>query len=572
MKVSNLINYCDENQTGKSLIILFLSLTVVFTISFKTIFNVHYSELQGWHSWLSASTIKFVNNWLKESPLELSFVNYESPASIEFNNVTERGPYISYPSGCTLFVYIFAKIFGKTEIDISFLKHFQMICFWLEALLFGLFTYRFLERNNIKSELEKTIVSFATASLWFLLPTNVWYLANIYFSDQCITLFVMAFIVVEYEYLFSSKGSAKKLLNSIRILIIFCGILIDYYFWIMAFVAFTLEIIYSIISQNRKHIWWCILWYGLPTILAIVFYMYQLMSITNWVTIIEHKFLERSGMEQVNLDGNYTSFHWILRRLIGNFQGAFGIGPHKLVGYLLYLIVITHLVTQNHILEPVKKIKNYIKDTVVQRNILILFIGFISPILQVALLTNHSAIHEFSMIKFSWCIATVPIILSLIFSHVYFSNCSHKCGGEKFSSFFHGFIIIFTFVLIITNVPFSSSSFRASRMTEDTDYSLANILQSKTNYEHVCFSFTEEILENPPQELSISHKRVYKINKLNDIQSMFPNLSSKAVKILVINKKISKEISSDPKGQEIKLLSTNKPYFNDESYTLIKIP
>lgn len=576
MKVSNLIKCSDENKNWRSIIILFLALTVVFTVSFKMIFTVHYTELQGTNSWLSASTIKFVNNWLEKDPLILSFVNYESPASIEFNNVTERGPYISYPSGCTLFVYIFAKLFGKTAIDISFLKHFQMICFWIEVLLFGLFIYRFLERNNVKSELERTIAAFASASLWFLLPTNVWYLANVYFSDQCIILFVMVFLVIEYEYLFAEKATTKRLLNGIRAFTIFCGILIDYYFWIMSFVAFVLEIVYYVRNHNRERALCCILWYALPTLLAIAFYMYQLMSIPNWLTILEYKFLVRTGVEQIDLgDGNYTTFNWILRALIYNYIYALGIGSNMNLGiYLLYLLVITHIVTLNHILEPFKKAKNYIKDPVFQRNILVLIIGFISPILQVILLSSHSAIHEFSMIKLSWCAAILPIVLSLIFSNFLdFSNWSHNSEGKKYSSFFHSFIIIFIFVLIITNIPFSSRAFNLSRFTSDHhNYVLANILHSNTSYEHVCFSFTEDIPENPPHELSVSKKRVYKINNLSDIKSMFPNLSSKAVRILVINKNKSKEISSDQEEQVAKLLSSNKPYFDDESYALVKIP
>ena len=571
MKVSNLIRICEENNTTKSLIILFFTLTVVFTVSYKTIFNVNYTELQGFHCWLSASTIKFVNNWLEEGPLTLSFVNYESPASIEFNNNTERGPYISYPSGCTLFVYIAAKISGNSAIDISFLKHLQMICFWIETLLFGLFVYGFLGRNNVKSEFEKIIASFATASLWLLLPINVWYLANIYFADQCVTLFVMAFLIIEYEYLFSEKQSSKRLLNGIRALILFCGLLIDYYFWIMAFVAFVIEMIYLVRNQNREKIWGCILWYGLPAILAIAFYMYQLISIPNWLTVLESKFLVRTGIELTSTgDGRFNTFNTLKLRIWENFANAFGLSSLRIGG--LCMLIIICLLSLDHKFNPLMKIKNYFKNTIAIRNIVILIIGFVSPILQVILLRNHSAIHEFSMIKFSWCIAIMPILFSLILCLLFdFSNNTHNSKKRMFSPFFHCFVVTFLLILVFTNVPSSSIAFRSTRSIVDNDYSLANIIRNHTSYEHVCFSFTDEIAENPPQDLSISKKRVYKINNLNDIQSMFPSLSSKAVKILVINKKMAKTRSSNQKEQEIQLQSSNKTIFNDTNYTLVQI-
>ena len=119
--------------------ILWGALTLVFAAGFKTLFPIRYGSLTGIHSWLSASTLKYVNNWLEEGPGKLHFVNYESPDSIEFSTLEERWPYLSYPTGETFFVYSFAKLGGKTEIDLPFLKRFQLVCFWISLLLFALF-------------------------------------------------------------------------------------------------------------------------------------------------------------------------------------------------------------------------------------------------------------------------------------------------------------------------------------------------------------------------------------------------------------------------------------------------
>ena len=52
------------NKSKISVILLFLVLTLTFVVSFKTRFVVHYDRLYGYLSFLSGSTLKFVNNRL----------------------------------------------------------------------------------------------------------------------------------------------------------------------------------------------------------------------------------------------------------------------------------------------------------------------------------------------------------------------------------------------------------------------------------------------------------------------------------------------------------------------------
>ena len=555
MKGNKILEKFLKNKSNISLAMLFIALTLFFVISFKYIYKVEYKSLQGSHSWLSGSTIKFVSNWLSESPFKLHFVNFESPDSIEFNEITERGPYISYPSGCTFLVYCFAKIIGKTTIGVYFLKHLQILFFWLEVLFLSVFVYRFLSRNSVKSEKEKCFGAFFAAAYWALIPTNVWYLANVYFADQCIIFFVIAFLLVEYESYYCESKKKTLILNCLKSFLILAGVLIDYYFWILTFIAFVLQIVLAAKEKkSKKEIIRQSLWYIVPVLLALVLYAAELFSIPNWKNILKNKFLFRAGISQ----NKYNTQAAITNGLRNNFLAAFGLKNFR---YFLWLLAVVFAYFD------LKK-----KKASLSKNAAIITLGFLAPVLQVSLLKNHSAIHEFSMIKFGWCFAMFPILTSLTFSKVLNEReIFSKKWNLAFSPFFHIFLFSFILQLFITGFPSTTRNFYNSRKGNPANYNLAYILRNNTSYEHVCFSFSQEIPENPPQQLAISRKRVYKIKTKDEMSNRFPNLNPDAIKIFIIDKKNQNALTDEQKAVQLALESKNEVFYEDNDFCLLKI-
>ena len=503
--VSRIRNLQAAKKSAINFTIISILLTVVFVLSFKIMFKIDYENNNGLHNWLSGSTLKFVNNWLAETPQKLHFVNFEAPYSIEFNRLSERGPYVSYPSGTTFFVYFFAKLTGHKSIDLSFLKHFQGLCFWLEVLLLAFFVFRFLSRIGIKSEKEKFFVTFFTAVFWMWLPTNAWYLANIYFADQCVILFVTAFLLVEYESLYSTDKPLSILLNILKSYLIFAGVMTDYYFWILVFAAFVFHLFIAI--KERKPVASIVLnalWYIIPVVLALCAFACQLFSVPNWQDALKNRFLFRTGATE----SRFNTYDYLADNLIDNFKFAFGLEGNARMLPMIVLAVFACFYSAG--LKPTGvTFKTVLKKSVFGRNGVVFLVGFIAPLLQVALLKSHSAVHEFSMMKFGWCFAVFPLIVSTILCRMF------DFEREKISKFSFFFTIMFLSMLVLTSVPFSSYDFYKSRSSQyQFDFDVAKVLREKTSYEHVCFSFSHEIPNNPPQELGASGKRVYKIKNI----------------------------------------------------------
>ena len=552
-----------KHEPKISLLMALLVSTLIFAVSFRTIFKVDYNSLSGTLCYVSGSTIKFVDNWLAETPQKLHFVNFESPDSIEFNSLSERGPYISYPSGCTLFVYCAAKLAGKRRVTISFLKHFQMLCFWLEVMLLAIFVCRFLARNRAVSEMERFLIALATATFWSWLPVNAWYLANVYFADQCVILFVMAFLLLEYEVMWRENKSARLLLNIAKSLAIFAGVLTDYYFWILVFVAFVLNIVSGVREKKtpaaiaRRS-----LWYVVPVLLALGFFLYQLTSVPNWRGILKYKFLFRAGIA----DSEWNDKEFIRSALRFYFSNAFGLDVS--LSSLLMLFLVLYLQLQRA--RPAgKAARAAMKDSITGRNGTVLLLGFVSPALQIVLLKNHSAMHEFSMMKLAWCFAMMPLALSALLCRTI--DFSGRRWYFAVSPFFHCFIICFSVMLLITKVPMSSRTLYKTRSGETEDYRLAEILRERARYEHVFFSFSHAIPTLPPQKLAVSGKQVHKITSVEEMGTLFPRLRAGAVKIFVIDKDESPSLPVEQAAAERALMEAGGTFYEDERFVLLTV-
>ena len=516
-------------------------------------------NMGGTHSWLSGSTIKFVNYWLEDGVKNLKFTNYESPASIEFNELDDRTPYLSYPSGETFFVFIFAKMLGRSQISVSFLHKFQMIMFVIEALLLAAFVYYFLSRTiKLKKELGKVVISVLTAMLWVLLPTCSYYLLNVYYSDQCVILWVMAIMLVEYLYRTSEKKK-NTILKVIRSIIIFSGLLIDYYFWILTFFLFVAEIWNVCLTkrkgERKKEIISILLWFGIPAILAVLLFYIQLIQTNDWFKIMTGKFAMRVvGRENDTLD-------WELATIGKNFANAFSLDA-VMINYLLWIfagIAIVSLV----IMTSKKKFKSLITNP----GISIVFFSIVAIIVQIYFLKQHSAIHEFSMIKVGWVVAILPILVPLVITYAFggVPNTSFYFLNKKISAFSSVYIISFLVVCAVVGVPFSAIKFINDRV-EIVNYDFEKMVDENTDYNDVLFSFSKEIVMNPPQSLAISKKRIYKIKEVKDIEEKFPDLSSEAVKVLVVEK--TAELDKEKRAQQDCLVKNADVRIETGSYYL----
>lgn len=551
--------FCSKMAGYKGLLSSVFVVAVFFFAFFVLLVPIKFDNLGGTHSWLSGSTIKFVNYWLEEGPMELNFTNYEYPASVEFGDgVEERVPYLSYPTGETFVVYTVARLAGKQEISVSFLHKLQVGFYALEAVLLTIFVYLFLGKTlKYRSEWKKSIVATSSGILWMLMPTCSYYLANVFFADQLIILFVMAFIVVEYLFRLTDKNDKRRRvgLKILRAVILFFGVIIDYYFWILALVAFVFEIVDLLVRRKegfkfRGHPFWNVFfWYGVPVIFALIVYVLQLSATDGWARYLMDVFFTRSaGNDKYNLS-------WQFNELGKNFANAFTLDP-AMTAYLVLLILVLLGVGVVYIIRQ-RRIKAVFMDP----GFSVILMNIVAIIMQLFILKQHSAVHEFSMMKVAWLISLLPLLSAITYKKFFWKDL----GKVDYLYFYTPSFIV---IMLVTGVPISTIQFIETHV-QVVDYSAEWIIKNNTVYNDVVFSFTKSIEYLPPQSLAISHKPVWKINGVERIDEKFGNLDASASKVLFVEKGV--ELENDLVKSQACLVENGKKRYEDEWYMLIEL-
>ena len=512
-KIVNIINIC----------IISISILVLLLI-FNNKNAINLNHYDGDNQWLSASTIKFVNNWLYDGILNDKFIMYEDYKSIEFEN-NSREVYNSYPPGCIIPVYLFAKINHLNKITIQNMKDFIFFEYILCAILLGIFFYLF-SVLIFKDKIIKYILPVVLALFWAYLPFNFYYFRNVYFSDIAIIPIAILFLINELLLYNNLNSSNLKLLKLISFVLVFIGVFTDYYFLSLSFACFIIRVLYNYKEYQMTLLNGLLLGFKKSTdlILGIIFscflFIYQVSKIPNGFNMLRNKFNERTGTNidatmYMNHEINFKSesFFSFLRLNFGN----------SIPSMLMYFILLILVYSFFSILSS--KIK---KNTL---TVYFLLLVSLSVITHSILLYNHTMRHEFSILKF--CIALVFFLFIFIY-WVY-------CLLEKFNknSIQYIFIcmvsIFFSLSVMITLIYWDNKYYtRRTRQLKINKEGLASFIKENTIYNDVIFSPFYEIKTNPPLDLSISEKRVYKIDSIQEIKNY--RLSLKSNIIILLNK------------------------------------
>lgn len=204
--------------------------------------------------------------------------------------------------------------------------------------------------------------------------------------------------------------------------------------------------------------------------------------------------------------------------------------------------------------------------------IFLISIVLIPCLLQIFFLRKHSAIHEFSALKFVIPLAAVPFILIPVLIATFFNIDIEKAKiNTKFIAIDINFpfiiLLIVVIALILTLIPFSTQSL----FPTNGNYAAEKFISQNTGYHDVVFSPNYEIPINPPQKLSYSMKRVYLLNNTEDICNVTKNIKGNYVLNLFINKyNHHSNLLSDNSISNRLIVNSYKKIENDE-YVIYKI-
>lgn len=528
MKQKTQVKVSSKQKTLIYVLLLIIITAAVFSITViarKPYFG--YLSLDS-HQWLTGSTVKFLKNWWNEGAINLKFVMLENPKSIEFPDINSRTIYASYPPGTLLPIYLICKIIN-IEPNADLVMGYNLSNHFLIAIFLSLTCFIFLRKIKL-SHFYSFLFSIIPILIELLLPGPLYWHQNVFFSDQAV---ILPFALLVFSEVLKDNISNKKIVLIIKIfqgILIFFGILTDWLFVFITIILYFKRIFNKELGKNIKEFLKGSFFFWLPVLISIILYAAQITYFKMWPKVLE-MFLFRSAISE---NGKQYVLNFFKR-----FWFLWSKGQYGIIGVILLWITILILIA-SIILLTYKAIKHRKNEDIVIKFTNLSAILIIPCLIQIYLFRNHSFIHSFSALKLSLALSLLPlaiipgIILSLLANKNINSNNRINPVNQNNKT-----KIIVTKILIIIFLSFSIfyvvKDYKIANPSPEKSFkTYGEFISANSSYEDVFFSNNYEVPDNPPEKLSFSMKRVYKILSVLDIYPKIKNIKGEPNIVLFV--------------------------------------
>lgn len=539
-------------------IIIGAVLLAVVTVMFAASVNMR-SEYKDYvsldhHHHLTATSVVFTNFWLDDGIVHDHFAMMANPDSVEFSDLKDRSFYDSYPSGCIVPLYLLAKLSGKDEITFGFVQRWDLFNQYAVTLLLAFLVYLLFLRIKTNPYVA-FIAAIIPAVVNLFMPGPFYFFHSVYFADQAVILpFVLA---VFLEFLRTSYENPKmrKVVDILEAVVIFAGTITDYLFLCVLVVVYAKRLILGEISLKSFGGWLKdSLKFAAPAIIAAALFVLQL-AVNGPVRII-NMFLFRTGVNDTS--GWTAAFSRVFWK--DYIVSAYGSNADIIIKFSLAVVVL--MTIAYFIIKKRKKIENKSIALLLATALMIILPCF----MQVYLLKNHSAIHDFSTLKFSVVMSVVPyvVIPAAVIEFVRLLK-----GGKLPYTLVHGVaaVVFAASVCVFTGVTHAKNAESYFPEISNEVVTVGNFIRENTGYNDVIFSDNYEIFDanDYPAKLAFAKKRIYKTEKISDIYT----------KVNDIEEDYTVNVFSFGSGQHSsdiqKLIDSADTVVNGEGMTLYKI-
>lgn len=535
------------------ILLLFTLILFLFSISLRKPWRGILSE--GGHQWVTGHSLLISRQWFIEGPVKFKFGLPWNPRSVEFSDINSRGIYSSFPSGMIWPIYLISKILNHQP-NVAIIMWYNLLNHFLVAFILSYISYIILSKNGI-SRYKSLFFSIIVSVITLFSPGPFYWFQNTYFTQEAVILPFCLIILLETFKTYQGKNI--RTINLIESLILFYALYTD---WLAVFIVSVLianQIFFVV--QKKKELLINTLHITIPSLVFILLFTYQTLSLSS-ISVLMDKFLFRTAS---NNQGEAYVTNFFNQFWKGHALESFG---YVNLLFLLILIIIFIYSINKFFIN-----KNNIKYNI---NFLTLVNLILIPcFLEIYILKNHSAIHNFTALKLVIPISlSIPLILVFIKNRLKYNLLDTSIGGLYFLNKNKKyqievpvlFIIMLIYGAFIIKNPGKYNYFQKPNYLFND---ISEFIKSNTNENDIVFSPNYQIPVLPPQRLSLSLKRVYLIENENQIQEVVKSINSNniIVNIFVIGKKIpNKDIEKITSlAYEIKTMVVNA----DQKETII---
>lgn len=426
-----------------------------------------YGEFQ----WITAHSQIIVDNWLENGFWNERGISFWNPPSIEFPSLVSRHPYISYPCGAQLPIFVLVKVLGW-NVTPGFFHIWGLVWHSLIGLLLicGLWIF-----DPDGKEPERSLGAFLPGFLWLGAHGPLTFFPTMWYADIVVLLpFVLvglAEVILAHALL--PERHRRWITWSLPVLI-FWGMYTD---WLLFLLLCAMILLYRLLRRRDiRATSSAFLWQiALPAALALALFFLQLFWVLgpHFVPALLERFLVRSMDTTAAFHG-----HSMLWHVYGYFLADVGAPTIALTVLALVLLCIRPQI-----------VSSPLKDFLV--------LLFAPSVVLLLIFRQHAAVHSFTIVKF---MIPIFVVLGSILPRALVLPHKQRAFALLCSVFFlyEGWQY-----LISVSVPVD----RQALAWEEA-------VRRRFGYHDVLFtpepSF--EIPEVPPQQLARCRKRIYEFD------------------------------------------------------------
>jgi len=333
-------------------------------------------------TWITAHSQIIVDNWLENNFWNERGVSFWNPPSIEFPSLVSRQPYVSYPCGAQLPIFVLAKTLGR-NVTPSFFHIWGLV--W-HGVIGGLLICGLLLFDADGKEPERGLGAFLPGFVWLGGRGPLTFFPTMWYADIVVLLpFVLVGLVEVIVAHGLLRERYRRWLTWSLPGVIFWGTYTDWLFVPLCAVIFLYRLLrYRDIKAILPAFVWQV---AIPAALAVTLFLLQLFWVLgpHFVSALLERFLVRS----IDTAGAFKRHASLLWYVYGHFVQAMG-------GLTIALTVLALL----WLCARPETIPSPLRDFLV--------LLLVPSVLLLLIFRQHSAVHQFTIVKFM-----IPICILL---------------------------------------------------------------------------------------------------------------------------------------------------------------
>ncbi|HNT88467.1 MAG TPA: hypothetical protein PKL84_11440 [Candidatus Hydrogenedentes bacterium] len=243
----------------------------------------------GVSSWMTTGSTICAKNWHREGAWNLRFTLYREPASIE--NAGLRTPYLSFPPGAILPIYILGKARG-VEPTPTLTMVYNLCMQFLIACVLGLVCLFVLRRFKVA-----VLLAAVPPTLYLFLRGSFYEHQMGYFSDQAVMLPFALLLLIETLHMTGIPPKTRAIMAVSEAAVVFWGMFTDWFFGFVLACAFASRLLRGELGASWKQRAQRTLLFWSPALAAVLLFMMQLAYHGGFGVPVE-RFVYGAGVEQ----------------------------------------------------------------------------------------------------------------------------------------------------------------------------------------------------------------------------------------------------------------------------------